>query len=206
MAMRAAMIGALCLLGCVQSPPPGPVAALQAVLAYEASFARLHPICVPAGTQGLAFDRDREEFRRARHPGPNDDVDVARRRQRLAAHEHPAFDWEVPAAAGGRGENAPPPPLDRALAAELSAVAGRVVMSDPDAVAPIALEPLPPPLRRPPGCGTSLSLTAPAFADDLAFVESSSSCGPLCGSGMLYALRRHGGEWRLIAVAHTWIA
>lgn len=56
------------------------------------------------------------------------------------------------------------------------------------------------------GCQWGTSFSSPAFAGDLAFVEIGQSCGNLCGSGRLLALRREAEGWRLVASAPTWVS
>ena len=48
------------------------------------------------------------------------------------------------------------------------------------------------------------TVATPVIAGDIAFVETSLACGGLCGSGLLYALERVDGRWKLLAVARLW--
>jgi hypothetical protein len=50
-----------------------------------------------------------------------------------------------------------------------------------------------------------LTLSAPAFAGDAAFVEIAYACGTVCGNGGLYALQRREGRWELVGIADIWI-
>jgi len=52
-------------------------------------------------------------------------------------------------------------------------------------------------------CGT-FELATPVIVGDIAFVETSLHCGPLCGTGLLYALERRDGAWAVLAIAHVW--
>jgi len=58
--------------------------------------------------------------------------------------------------------------------------------------------------RRP--CEYALSFAPPLVQGDYAFVQDASNCGPECGSGELYALRREGSGWRLVAALPLWIS
>jgi len=50
-----------------------------------------------------------------------------------------------------------------------------------------------------------ITLSAPAFAGDAAFVETAYACGSTCGNGSLYALQRRDGRWDVVGVADIWI-
>ena len=107
------------------------------------------------------------------------------------------YDWQRAVSPAG--------PVDGALAAELAAAARHILATDPGAVAPISLRPLPAGLqpKAPGGCHGDLELSAPAISGDLAFVDTLHICGENCAGGMLYALRRERDGWRVIAVADT---
>jgi hypothetical protein len=102
----------------------------------------------------------------------------------------------------------PPPALAAALADRLNA------LRDQAAGAPAAAGPgrhdttgVPAPLhlqRANDDCAL-LTLSAPAFAGDSAFVEVAYVCGSVCGQGNLYALERRDGRWQVVGVADTWI-
>ena len=184
MARGVALLGAaLCLLGCAQ-PSSQPIAPrpIDAVLAYEAQVAHPGPApCVAARTQGATF---RSLFARGAE-----------------------YDWLLPLPPAGP-RSVEPPPMDAALAAELSASIRRILADrSPVAAAPLALGPLPAPLL-PHGqadCHGDLELAAPAVSGDLAFVDTLDICGENCAHGMLYALRREGDGWRVVAIAGTGI-
>jgi hypothetical protein len=138
------------------------------------------------------------------------------------------FQWHVPDApppgraapppepvAGGRRNRpraAPPPPPPAALATAeaerlnaLRAQAARAPASP--AVARIDAASIPAPLRLqlPNDDCALLTLSAPAFAGDAAFVELAYACGTVCGNGGIYALRRREGRWELAGIADIWI-
>jgi hypothetical protein len=193
----------------MQSSPAAAQGPLQPVLVYEAALPRgSTPVCVSVRPEGTAFDEARRDIRSMRESRPSNPRDEARRRQFLSDHEHRQFDWRLPLPIATGGEAALPPPLDSEQAAELSAAIWPLLSSESVEVGSSELGAIPPPLRVgvSAGCGASLTLTAPALHGDLAFVETSYVCGGLCGNGWLYALRRHGTEWRLIAIAFTWIS
>lgn len=108
-----------------------------------------------------------------------------------------------------RRERRPEVPLPAALAPEL---AQRLDALRAEA-APAALEEIdatlvPAPLRLRDGardCGP-LTLSAPAFAGDAAFVEFAYACGTVCGNGGLYALQRREGRWEVVGVGDIWIS
>jgi hypothetical protein len=139
------------------------------------------------------------------------------------------FQWHVPDAppparaapppepiAGGRRNRpraAPPPPppapLATAEAERLNALrieAARAPSSP--ALAEIDPAQIPAPLhvpRRGDDDCAMLTLSAPAFAGDAAFVEFAFACGTVCGNGGLYALQRREGRWELVGIADIWI-
>jgi hypothetical protein len=138
------------------------------------------------------------------------------------------FQWHVPDApapvrpapppdpAGGGRRNrpraAPPPPPPAPLAAAeaerlnaLRAEAARAPVSP--ALASIDAASVPAPLRiqGPNDDCALITLSAPAFAGDAAFVEFAYACGTVCGNGGLYALRRREGRWELAGIADIWI-
>ena len=55
-------------------------------------------------------------------------------------------------------------------------------------------------------CGYTKRFSYPVVNGDWAFVEESSHCGMECGGGRLFALRRDGSSWRVIADIGLWIA
>ena len=60
--------------------------------------------------------------------------------------------------------------------------------------------------RTAPATAAPLTLSAPAFAGDTAFVETAYACGTTCGNGSLYALQRRDGRWEVVGVADIWIS
>jgi hypothetical protein len=109
-----------------------------------------------------------------------------------------------------RPEPVPPPaPLAADVAARLDA-AWRQATATPApmvANAGIAAASVPDPLRvqRPDDDCALLTLSAPAFAGDAAFIEVAYQCGSVCGNGSLYALERREGRWQIVGIADTWI-
>ena len=100
-----------------------------------------------------------------------------------------------------------PPPLAPALADRLNALraeAGRAAA--PPALSTIDAASVPAPLRLQAAedCAP-LTLSAPAFAGDAAFVEFAYACGTTCGNGGIYALQRREGRWEVVGVADIWI-
>jgi hypothetical protein len=173
MARCAAFFGAFCLLGCAQSWPHPAARPTDAVLDYEAG------------------------------PSPREAVPpcVAAHTQGITLRSFFArgseYHW--------RRVVSPERPVDGALAAELATAARHIIATDFGGAAPLALRPLPPGLqpRGPGGCHGDLELSAPAVSGDLAFVEALHICGENCANGMIYALRREGDGWHVIAVADT---
>ena len=60
-------------------------------------------------------------------------------------------------------------------------------------------------LQRPSDDCALLTLSAPVFAGDAAFIEIAYQCGSVCGNGNLYALERRAGRWEIVGIADTWI-
>jgi len=50
-----------------------------------------------------------------------------------------------------------------------------------------------------------ITLSAPAFAGETAFIEVAYQCGSVCGNGNLYALERRRDRWEVVGIADTWI-
>lgn len=104
-----------------------------------------------------------------------------------------------------RVEPVPPPPaLDQALAARLTALRAQAA---PAALARIDAALVPPPFHLQ-GANDDcfvLTLSAPAFAGDTAFLELAYACGSICGNGDLYALERREGRWQVTGAADIWI-
>lgn len=212
----AALLGAaLCLVGCARDWPPAAPRPVDAVLAYEAGPSAPQaaprygdrPVCFAQRTQGRAFERERLEYRALREHRRGRASDEASRVSQLRDLEHVGeVAWRRIYRPGEPAGS--PQPLDPATAAELAGAARRVLATEPGPIAPIALGPLPPPLLPlgNPACGTGgLQFTAPAVVGDIAFVESILSSCENCASGGLFALRREGDQWRVVAFADTWI-
>lgn len=103
---------------------------------------------------------------------------------------------------------APPPALSAALAERLNALRDEAAGAPaPGGVGRLeaAVVPAPLHLQRPDEDCAPLTLSAPAFAGDSAFIEVAYVCGTVCGNGSLYALERRDGRWRVVGVADIWI-
>ena len=137
------------------------------------------------------------------------------------------FQWHVPEAAATvrpppqfrpdgrrqRRERAPPvvmpAPVPAALAQRLDALRIEAARNTAaPAMAQVDAAQVSPPMRLQEGSQgcAPLTLSAPAFAGDAAFVETAYACGTTCGNGSLYALQRRDGRWEVVAVADTWIS
>jgi len=177
-----ALLGAaLCLLGCARDWPPAAPQPINAVLAYKAELAQGGPPpCIPQRTQGVTF---RSLFARGSE-----------------------YHWELLASPRERSSGQSPA-VDAALAAELRAAIRRNLAGGPPVAAPIVLRPLPAALQPQgrAGCHGDLELSAPALSGDFAFVDTLDICGENCASGTLFALRKEGDGWRLVAMASTGI-
>lgn len=109
-----------------------------------------------------------------------------------------------------RPEPVPPPtPLAADVAARLDTLWREA--TDPGRPMPpargIAASDVPSPLhlQRPSDDCALLTLSAPVFAGDAAFIEIAYQCGSVCGNGNLYALERRAGRWEIVGIADTWI-
>lgn len=109
-------------------------------------------------------------------------------------------------------ERRPEVPLPAALAPDqaqrLDALRAEAARAPSATLGEIDAALVPAPLRLRDGardCGP-LTLSAPAFAGDAAFVETAYACGTTCGNGSLYALQRREGRWEVVAVADIWIS
>jgi hypothetical protein len=152
-------------------------------------------------------------------------VDVARGEANLAAHvaDHHSLcvaprltaaralnDAET-VTAGRDGEwlfDPEGPALPAAQRRQLSAVAGRAMASR--AKARLArIEPgwIPAPLQAlvRSGCPSTITLSAPAIQDELAFVVVVNICGDDCAGSDLHAFRRERGAWRPVATLPLWV-
>ena len=50
-----------------------------------------------------------------------------------------------------------------------------------------------------------LEIYGPTIEGDIAFVETAYLC-PLCGQGLIYALKRNRSTWKIVALAETWVS
>jgi len=83
--------------------------------------------------------------------------------------------------------------------------AARTPASSPLARIDASLVPAPLSLQGPNDDCALITLSAPAFAGDAAFVEYAYACGTVCGNGGLYALQRRENRWELVGIADVWI-
>ena len=198
---------ALTLSACAQQPQPSPRDALRTVLAYEAAEPRDTAVCVAPRTVGTTFDEERRQLREARQLQSAHPQQLAPHQRALAAFGYRTFNWLVPPPPGRMGPRWPPQ-LAEAEGSSLSAAARPFVSAEPSAAQPLDLGPIPAPFHAgiTPDCRARLTLTAPVGTGDLLFVQTSYVCGGLCGVGWLYALRREGSEWRIAAIAWTWVS
>ena len=58
----------------------------------------------------------------------------------------------------------------------------------------------------PESCDTKYWFQQPIYVGDVAFIESGSVCGELCGQGTILALEHRNGHWQLIAQRVSWMA
>lgn len=58
----------------------------------------------------------------------------------------------------------------------------------------------------PKSCRTKFWFAKPVYVDDVAFVDTGSTCGGLCGSGAVYAFEYRDRRWQLVATRSTWMA
>jgi hypothetical protein len=102
-----------------------------------------------------------------------------------------------------------PPALAQTEAARLDALRAEAVPAiGAAAVRQLDADLVPAPLylRRGYEDCAALTLSRPAFANNVAFVETGFACGGLCGNGSLYALERRDGRWQIVGVADIWIS
>jgi len=118
----------------------------------------------------------------------------------------PAYEWWTPPTRpGGAG----PSPLDADTARAINAAAGALIRRQTPAPTGDPGRPEAAGLGLP-LCSSDeqvprLNLSAPSISGDFAFIDSGLECGPLCGSGSLYALRRRAGGWQVVGRVSTWI-
>jgi hypothetical protein len=198
------------------APPPDADearAVISAVLVHQASVRGPESgaqTCVVGALAGLPAA-----------PGAEEDPMVPDHAVRIS------FQWHVPDAAA-RLRPPPPPPepgrrqrrpraepfvapavLAPALAERLSALRAEAAQSGASpAINGIDAAMVPAPLRLqgPMGDCAPLTVSAPAFAGDAAFVEIAFACGTVCGSGNLYALQRRESGWEVVGIADIWIS
>ena len=180
-----------------------------AVLEREASLPRERPpVCVRRRTEGLAFDQIRDHFRMLRQQRPRNPQDAEFIRQSLAGSQTLIQEWRRPVSLQN-GVVATAPRIEGPEAERLDVAAREIINGAPRGTEAMEIDPevIPQSLRRrfALSCST-LTLTAPAISNSIAFVESSYVCGGLCGNGWLYALERKQGRWQLVAVAFTWVS
>ena len=170
-----------CVVGTLAGPPPAPDAEdpMTPDHAVRIGF-QWHAPEPPARVRPV---RERPE------PG---DPRAERRRQRERERMEP-----VPL----------PPALPQGLADRLNALRVAATLAPISALTAIDAALVPAPLRLlgPGGDCAPLTLSAPAFAGDAAFVEIAYACGTVCGNGGLYALQRREGRWEVVGIADIWI-
>lgn len=189
-------------------------AVTELVLANEA---RIHsdpeyfgPGCVRMETTAVAFDEDRQRLanlaRNIAEATGQQQADLRRIRERWSQVH--VYDWARPRASPGASTDQNR--LDAAEAHALSEAAHRIIHAGPQARLLEHVDPtwIKPPLQ---ACRNdrslpSLSVSSPAFHEEIAFVETGFVCGGLCGFGQLYALRRRDGAWGIVAVTNTWVS
>ena len=177
---------------------------VHAVLAHVAER-QSKPLCVGLSDTGEALANDRRWITSAeREIADADPAERARLVTGLGHLRSPQRAWFRPAFPGE--DRAVPLGEENARvlqAAETALLAiptsGRVDIS-------LDMGALPEVLRgRPPGCD-GLLFTAPAVVGNIAFVETTYTCGDLCANGQIYALSWSGGRWQVEAMAGTWIS
>ena len=215
MRIRAALLCAALAAAPANAQPPADEAraVIAAVLAHQASVrgpAGGAQTCVVGALAGPPAPPDADDPMTPQH--------AVRIRFQWHAPEAPAVvrPPREPAAPGRRqrprARAAPvalPLPLAPALADRLNALraeAGRAAAPPVLSAVDAALVPAPLRLQGPRGDCAPLTLSAPAFAGDAAFVEFAYACGSVCGNGGLYALQRREGRWEVIGVGDIWIS
>lgn len=182
------------------------------IVRHEANLPReRNPTCLSGRIDALAFDDKRQSLQYARtlapSPIPRDERARKAWMESLASPRPTwrrpgtsiAYDWEAGVA------------LDEATDARLAGAIASIIKAPPQKQGNASIDRglVPWSLRnwgRWGFCAAKLSLSAPAFHDDLAFVETAYVCGGLCGYGWLYALRREGEDWKIVAIALTWVS
>lgn len=150
------------------------------VLRYEALRSREWSICLRRTSRGFPFDWPRENG---------------------------GFGW-IKAPARPPQEYTVQRDLGEEEATALDRAAEQVIAAPPSASPPLIVDrsQLPTGLQSADPSCADLTYTVPAIAGDIAFVQTTFSCGPVCAEGWRYALRRRGGRWSLFAVNFIWIS
>jgi hypothetical protein len=213
MRIRAALLAAILFGTPLQAQPQDDArAVIAALLAHEAAARGPESgaqTCVAPPLVGLP-------------PAPGEEDQMAPDRAvriRFQWHEppapaviRPAVPRPEPGERRQRRQPRPEPvPLPAALAPDLAAQldARRAEAENEVAVSlrqvDAAMVPAPLRLQRPNDDCAQLSLSIPAIVGDTAFVAVNYACGPVCGNGGIYALRRGEGGWRVVGIGDTWI-
>jgi hypothetical protein len=198
-----------------QSTAPGLAGDAQkiaaAILSHEATLPReRNPTCLALRTEGVALDGHRRSLESLRTERPPNPAEEPLRIQSIEYHSNPLSSWRRPGTSVAYNWEAGVP-LPKTEAARLDGAVSSIIRAKAQPAHLAAIEPgaVPWSLRRWGRwgiCTSELLLSAPAFHDDLAFVETSYGCGGLCGYGWLYALRREGADWKIVATALTWVS
>lgn len=187
---RAAIAAVLAHQASVRGPESGAQTCVAGALAGPPALPDADDPMMPEHAVRIRFQWHAPEPPAVQRPAREPDVPGQRRRQRQRAEPL-----------------ALPPPLAPALADRLNALraeAGRDAA--PPALTAIDAASVPAPLRLQGSSDCApLTLSAPAFAGDAAFVQYAYACGTTCGNGGLYALQRRENRWEVVGVADTWI-
>lgn len=183
---------------------------LSTIVRHEARLPRERlPTCLSRRTRGVALDEQRESLREALEWPVRNSKEAKLKEDAVRSYSSARFSWRKPGTAVAYGFESGAP-LSEPEGLGLSKAAATIVQAPPrPSTARIDWKSVPWRLQ---GwgwlgyCGSTLSLTAPAFHGDLAFVETSHVCGGLCGYGWIYALRRREDEWTIVAEAMTWVS
>jgi hypothetical protein len=210
--MRALLALAPILAACTGAGAPAandPAAVVSVVVRTQAADLRSAwpgRGCVQRQIDGRAFDDTRREVANMANPDYNGNLTQAKADEVRAAMSAPIYRWRH---VGENGRLGSKRTLDRDLAHSLDLAAGEIIRKTPEPARVKSIDPNAP--GGVPFCanGTKqpyLSVSAPAFSGDFAFVETSFVCGGLCGNGLLYALRRTRSGWEIAGAANTWIS
>lgn len=181
------------------------------IVRHEARLPRERlPTCLSSRTEGLALDEQRESLRSALKWPSRNPEEARLKEDTVRGYSNAWFSWRKPGTAVAYGFESGSP-LSEPESLQLSRAAAAIVNAPPrpSSIARIDWKSIPWRLQ---GwgwfgyCGATLTLTAPAFHGDFAFVETTHVCGGLCGYGWIYALRRREDEWTIVAEAMTWVS